>query len=440
MPTQRLHQVVTAQATSFGDVELSFPPVPQSLAWTGTISAVALTGDVSTATWTAYINSNPAGSWYGILPWGPIQAISQEVITVKGSGLSDGAEVQMVWLGRSDPVSQAQPVSPGSMGSTPKITDTTATIEGNVDVTGIINAQITNSTLDVNVQGTTDINVTNSTLTVEPQSGALFDMSGSKIDVNAGTIDVQNVSGGALSTQQEQILLASGNCTYAVNSYATLAIPDIPPAVQSLVIIPPASNTPSPTGAYVSYIIDNVVYITRIYNAGQSPIVIPAFAIPNAQSGSSVQFAGSTTGCAGDAYVIGLLYPGSMDLNVQNSGEAINSLTEAPPGLIIATNSGLTATTQLLKSANPVTLYRLTVTGYSTAELWAQVSCPGNRGSQIVNGILGDLYAYAGSAVLDMEYPGGFTLPHDSVDGYTYLESTLKAGSGTFSVTYQYVN
>lgn len=117
---QRLYQQVQGIVSAAGTVVLTMPPVPQALMWTGSVSlstsaenALAITGGL----WTAARNGQPLVTYGGTGVVADVQLVSQEVLTITGSGLKPGIIITAVWMGTSEDASGAELKSPKVYGA-----------------------------------------------------------------------------------------------------------------------------------------------------------------------------------------------------------------------------------------------------------------------------------------------------------------------------------
>lgn len=155
---QRLIKATSGIVKNDGTVVLKFEQIPQSLCWTGTLSVTNATGSEK---WTANVgigssNDQAWGQFFGASQFGPIQAISSEVLSISASGLTPGVIYNASFIGTSSDVGEVPFVSPQPQPLT--LSQIAATVQASV--TGAVTAnqpqvQLTGSPLTVSGPGTT---------------------------------------------------------------------------------------------------------------------------------------------------------------------------------------------------------------------------------------------------------------------------------------------
>jgi hypothetical protein len=103
-----LYQVQTATADGSGNVAITFPLVPESRAWTGTVNVVTIDGSFTGfASWQAMVRGTSIFlTWSGDQTPVNVQGINGEQLILTGQGLTGGAKVAAVWRGRDDAYGQ----------------------------------------------------------------------------------------------------------------------------------------------------------------------------------------------------------------------------------------------------------------------------------------------------------------------------------------------
>lgn len=123
--TQRLYQQTAAMVDNvLRTVSLTFPPVPQGSAWTGTIQAVSnddVAQPLAATAWILTKNGQPYLSWTGYGMAVDVQGTGQDTFTLFGQNVAIGVGGQILvtgqWIGRSDPQDQAPYVWPRVFGT-----------------------------------------------------------------------------------------------------------------------------------------------------------------------------------------------------------------------------------------------------------------------------------------------------------------------------------
>lgn len=130
---QRLYQTTpVGTADQYGRVSLTFPPVPQGSAWTGSVSLFAapryntvtgpgggfqlINGQLDNTLWWLQRNASPILQMSGGATAVDVQCVGQETLTVIGSGMDQSDTVVAVWSGWSDDMVDAPFVEPYSAG------------------------------------------------------------------------------------------------------------------------------------------------------------------------------------------------------------------------------------------------------------------------------------------------------------------------------------
>lgn len=133
------------------------------------------------------------------------------------------------------------------------VTNANLSVTGSVDVTGTADVNVTNATIPVS--GSVDANITNATLTVdgtvdiaagqvvqvENTSGGSITVAGT-IDINGGTLDVNNVAGGTVDISA----LGTGTQLLATASSTTTSVTVTPPSGTGSLLV---TNLWSTTGS-----------------------------------------------------------------------------------------------------------------------------------------------------------------------------------------------
>jgi hypothetical protein len=119
MTTQQLVQDAIATASTNGTATFVFLNVPSGWAYTGSLFCAGAPG--VGAIFSAVIGSasgaplgigTPWGTWGGQSVYGPVQAVTGQVLAVTATGLSPGVSYTMSWRGTAEEQSTAQPISP----------------------------------------------------------------------------------------------------------------------------------------------------------------------------------------------------------------------------------------------------------------------------------------------------------------------------------------
>lgn len=100
----------TGKVDANGNVAISFPPVPQQLAWTATVAVTNATPDVN---WVVLVAGVPVGNAQGSNPAGPFQIPPGGQLTLEAANLQPGATYQASISGSSIEQDLADP-SPAS--------------------------------------------------------------------------------------------------------------------------------------------------------------------------------------------------------------------------------------------------------------------------------------------------------------------------------------
>jgi hypothetical protein len=117
----RLAQQVSQTTDANGALSVSFPQPKSGTVWTGTISCPAAPG---TAAFTVTVGPNQIGAWNGPSPFGPVQAVESETITVHATGLTANTQYNFLFLGSNDNIEDVQwqfPIPTGTANATANV-------------------------------------------------------------------------------------------------------------------------------------------------------------------------------------------------------------------------------------------------------------------------------------------------------------------------------
>jgi hypothetical protein len=102
----KLRKTVTVTSDASGNATFNFPRVENNRAWTGT---VAIPGAPATSVNTVLVEDQTEGGWNGQTPFGPVHAISQQIISVVCTGLAKSTKYTAILLGANNPANAPSP-------------------------------------------------------------------------------------------------------------------------------------------------------------------------------------------------------------------------------------------------------------------------------------------------------------------------------------------
>ena len=107
-------QRLTASATSdaSGNATFTFAAAPQGFVLSGTAS---IPGSPIIAVVNAYANGVLLGQWFGGNPWGPIEVLPGEVMSLQATGLTKSTNYTAVWIIQQQPLGLAPGASPAAL-------------------------------------------------------------------------------------------------------------------------------------------------------------------------------------------------------------------------------------------------------------------------------------------------------------------------------------
>ena len=99
MLSRRLREPASAVADASGNLTLTFGPVPSGRMWTGTVAVVSAP---SSALWSVAVGPFGLGETTGAGPFGPVQAVGSETVTIAGAGFVAGETYAGALVGSDD--------------------------------------------------------------------------------------------------------------------------------------------------------------------------------------------------------------------------------------------------------------------------------------------------------------------------------------------------
>lgn len=133
MPVQPVYIIAQGSSDESGNVVLTFPQIPQSLTYTGTLSITANTNPVSDpnalfvayahplrigfATWTVFIDGQPRINFLGTQVVTNFQVMGRQQLQVEGFACCPNTQIIATFTGWSDDSFNVAPIGPNVAGS-----------------------------------------------------------------------------------------------------------------------------------------------------------------------------------------------------------------------------------------------------------------------------------------------------------------------------------